>query len=573
MTKTVFGARLIQKYSDETTVVPTISTLTDDHTQGWLPTDIYKGELFLNIADNKMWVRTEDTSYIPEVVLADNEGKIPMRFIPNLIAGTGTVTDIFIGGGLSAIDLSSSPISNLQTAGTIMLGVPSSITSTTINETTSNSHTHKFVPAGSDGHIQYKMSDNLVSSSALRFDGESLYISGTTSQSTSHMLYFNTSTGKITYGGVPGGTNVYNGWTIQTQNNGGTQIGSHYVNTDTTVSLRQGTNITLSQTNGLITINGMDTVRSDSTSNPGILRYTGLTRTSGYLYGGATTSPSSTAYYLNYDGRFRATYLYEGSNRVLTQGSYSNNTALTGSNVYSNVTVANGLVTGLTTRSLTASNIGASPTSHATNASTYGYGDATNAGHLRVGNGITVSSGTISIVSNAGSAGSIGTVNISTNTIGVNLGITSTTAAAGNHTHSNYVSTIGDTMTGTLTNTKGFIHPYQDLGYLSSPYVVNWNINDGFNYVVTSPSSFTLNITNLTNGASGNLIIIPATTSINVTISTCTDTGSNNVLKRINGSLTGLTSSIGRYILSWTCSIIGGSRYIHFNMGSYPSLP
>ncbi|MDY0270118.1 hypothetical protein [Trichloromonas sp.] len=323
MTKTVFGARLIQKYSDETTVVPTISTLTDDHTQGWLPTDIYKGELFLNIADNKMWVRTEDTSYIPEVVLADNEGKIPMRFIPNLIAGTGTVTDIFIGGGLSAIDLSSSPISNLQTAGTIMLGVPSSITSTTINETTSNSHTHKFVPAGSDSHIQYKMSDNLVSSSALRFDGESLYISGTTSQSTSHMLYFDQSNGKITYGGVQ----------------------------------------------------------------------------------------------------------------------------------------------------------------------------------------------------------------------------------------------------------EGFIHPYQDLGYLISPYVVNWNINDGFNYVVTSPSSFTLNMTNLTNGASGNLIIIPETTSINVTISTCTDTGSNSVLKRINGSLTGLTSSIGRYILSWTCSIIGESKYIHFNMSSYPSLP
>ena len=344
MTKTVFGARLIQKYSDETTVVPTISTLTDDHTQGWLPTDIYKGELFLNIADNKMWVRTEDTSYIPEVVLADNEGKIPMRFIPNLIAGTGTVTDIFIGGGLSAIDLSSSPISNLQTAGTIMLGVPSSITSTTINETTSNSHTHKFVPAGSDGHIQYKMSDNLVSSSALRFDGESLYISGTTSQSTSHMLYFNTSTGKITYGGVPGG----------------------------------------------------------------------------------------------------------------------------------------------------------------------------------------------------------------------------------NHTHSNYVSTIGDTMTGTLTNTKGFINPYQNSGSTST---INWDISNGLNYVVTSSSNLTVNMSNLTNGASGNLIIIPATTSINVTISTCTDTGSNNVLKRINGSLTGLTSSIGRYILSWTCSIIGGSRYIHFNMGSYPSLP
>ena len=37
------------------------------------------------------------------------------------------------------------------------------------------------------------------------------------------------------------------------------------------------------------------------------------------------------------------------------------------------------------------------PKSHATNGNTYGYGDATNAGHLRVGSNITVSNGTISL--------------------------------------------------------------------------------------------------------------------------------------------------------------------------------
>jgi hypothetical protein len=46
---------------------------------------------------------------------------------------------------------------------------------------------------------------------------------------------------------------------------------------------------------------------------------------------------------------------------------------------------------------LTYSDVGAAPTSHATNGSTYGYGDGTNAGHLRVGTGIGVSSGTISV--------------------------------------------------------------------------------------------------------------------------------------------------------------------------------
>lgn len=37
----------------------------------------------------------------------------------------------------------------------------------------------------------------------------------------------------------------------------------------------------------------------------------------------------------------------------------------------------------------------AAPKSHAANASTYGYGDSTNAGHLRVGNGLTVTTGTV----------------------------------------------------------------------------------------------------------------------------------------------------------------------------------
>jgi hypothetical protein len=42
------------------------------------------------------------------------------------------------------------------------------------------------------------------------------------------------------------------------------------------------------------------------------------------------------------------------------------------------------------------------PSSHAVNASTYGYGDATNAGHLRVGSGLAVLSGTVSHSTGAG---------------------------------------------------------------------------------------------------------------------------------------------------------------------------
>jgi len=59
---------------------------------------------------------------------------------------------------------------------------------------------------------------------------------------------------------------------------------------------------------------------------------------------------------------------------------------------------------------------------------------------VTAGNGMTQSgtdtiNPTLNIVSHAGSAGTIGTINIGADAIGVNLGSTSTTAAPGNHTH------------------------------------------------------------------------------------------------------------------------------------------
>jgi len=60
------------------------------------------------------------------------------------------------------------------------------------------------------------------------------------------------------------------------------------------------------------------------------------------------------------------------------------------------ITTTNGVLTTLS-RSGVDSRTSFPPSSHATNASTYGYGDATNAGHLRVGKGLTVSVGTVSL--------------------------------------------------------------------------------------------------------------------------------------------------------------------------------
>ena len=69
------------------------------------------------------------------------------------------------------------------------------------------------------------------------------------------------------------------------------------------------------------------------------------------------------------------------------------------------VTTTDGLLTTLS-RSGIDSRTSFTPASHAVNASTYGYGTTTNAGHLRVGEGITVSSGTIALT-NHGTTGSI----------------------------------------------------------------------------------------------------------------------------------------------------------------------
>lgn len=91
--------------------------------------------------------------------------------------------------------------------------------------------------------------------------------------------------------------------------------------------------------------------------------------------------------------------------------------------------------------------------------STFGTGTVTS---VTAGNGMTQSgtstiNPTLNIVSHAGTAGSIGTINVGADAIGVSLGTTSTTAAAGNHTHAydNYVSWQAQVGATTLDITAG----------------------------------------------------------------------------------------------------------------------
>ena len=72
---------------------------------------------------------------------------------------------------------------------------------------------------------------------------------------------------------------------------------------------------------------------------------------------------------------------------------------------------------------------------------------------VTAGNGMTQSgtntiNPTLNVVSHGGTAGSIGTINVGANAIGVNLGTTSTTAARGDHSHS-YVAEGGTAFSGT----------------------------------------------------------------------------------------------------------------------------
>lgn len=72
------------------------------------------------------------------------------------------------------------------------------------------------------------------------------------------------------------------------------------------------------------------------------------------------------------------------------------------------------------------------------------------AGQISAGNGMTKTGNTLDIASHAGTAGSVGTIVVTADSIGVSLGSTSTTAAAGNHNHDGaytkkYTTTIGNT--------------------------------------------------------------------------------------------------------------------------------
>jgi hypothetical protein len=85
MTKLVKGARLLIKNSEISGIEPTVPAV-EDHTLGWLDTDIYKGEFFLNMVDYRLWTRTN--TGVTEIALIDPiSGKIRVSDLPSSILG------------------------------------------------------------------------------------------------------------------------------------------------------------------------------------------------------------------------------------------------------------------------------------------------------------------------------------------------------------------------------------------------------------------------------------------------------------------------------------------------------
>ena len=85
MAKTTRGARFVLKRSDVSGASPTVPP-NADHTTGWIDTDIYVGEIFLNITDNKMWFRNDVDDMVQMVPLTSG-GTIDPSYLPGNYIG------------------------------------------------------------------------------------------------------------------------------------------------------------------------------------------------------------------------------------------------------------------------------------------------------------------------------------------------------------------------------------------------------------------------------------------------------------------------------------------------------
>ena len=83
-------SRILRKRIDTTGVTPSIP-INNDHTTGWLPTDIYEGETIMNAVDNTVYVRTLSQT-VRELLLFDENRMVSNVYLPSTILDGAIIT-------------------------------------------------------------------------------------------------------------------------------------------------------------------------------------------------------------------------------------------------------------------------------------------------------------------------------------------------------------------------------------------------------------------------------------------------------------------------------------------------
>ena len=227
----------------------------------------------------------------------------------------GTVTTISAGSGMN--------YSPITIAGSVTLGTPSSITLSSTNSVTSTSHTHAFAPGGTTS--QYIRGDGVATSGAALTKTDDTNVTLTIGGSPTNALLGATS---LTLGWT-GNLAVNRGGTGQTSyTNGELLIGNTTSNTLTKATLTQGTNVTITNGNGSITIASTDTNTATAADDilDGSNTGTQITYAAYATNQAASTSPRfyntsdnpSGSGRLNVSAYFYATRLFDNGSRVVT---------------------------------------------------------------------------------------------------------------------------------------------------------------------------------------------------------------------------------------------------------------
>jgi hypothetical protein len=264
---------------------------------------------FLRINANNTIDALSDTNF--RTAIGAYASSNPSGYTTNV----GTVTSISAGSGMN--------YSAITSTGSVVLGTPSSITLSSTNSLTSNSHTHAFSPGGTTS--QYIRGDGVATSGAALTKTDDTNVTLTIGGSPTNALLSATS---LTLGWT-GNLAVNRGGTAQTSyTDGQLLIGNSTGNTLTKATLTQGTNITITNGNGSITIASTDTNTATAAddildgSNTGTqITYapyaTNQAASASPRFYNTADNPSGSGR-LNVSAYFYATRLFDNGSRVVT---------------------------------------------------------------------------------------------------------------------------------------------------------------------------------------------------------------------------------------------------------------